>query len=114
MSAQGRPKGEYRKAQPEGNSLIPPGRPRALAWLESGAVLALLLALWWLASHQGWVSRVFLPTPEATLASLLQGLNLSESDGASPGELAAFTTSTLWRMLAGWGLASLAGVALAP
>ena len=34
------------------------------------AVLAALLALWWAASHQQWVSKVFLPTPESALASL--------------------------------------------
>ncbi len=68
------------------------------------AVLAGLLALWWLASHAGWISRVFLPTPEATLSSLHEGL--------TEGELAAFTSATVGRMLAGWGLASLAGIAL--
>ena len=71
-----------------------------------GSVLVLmgLLALWWLASHLGWVSKVFLPTPEATWVSLREGL--------SAGELGAFTQATVWRMLAGWGLAGLAGVAL--
>ena len=68
------------------------------------AVLAGLLALWWTASHAGWVSKVFLPTPEAALASLKAGL--------VGGELAGFTAATVWRMLAGWGLASLAGIAL--
>ena len=50
------------------------------------AVLAALLALWWAASHQQWVSKVFLPTPESALASLLEGLR--------DGELAAFTSAT--------------------
>ena len=68
------------------------------------AVLAGLLALWWMASHAGWVSKVFLPTPEATLASLREGL--------ADGELGAFTAATVGRMLAGWGLAGLAGIAL--
>jgi sulfonate transport system permease protein len=77
--------------------------------LESGAVLAALLALWWAASHGAWVSRVFLPTPEATLASLAEGLNLS---GNGHGELAAFTWQTVQRMLLGWVLASFAGMAL--
>ena len=31
--------------------------------LGSLAVVLALLALWWAASHGGWVSRVFLPTP---------------------------------------------------
>ena len=68
------------------------------------AVLAALLALWWLASHAGWVSKVFLPTPEATLASLHEGL--------AAGELACFTAATVGRMLAGWVLAGVAGVGL--
>ncbi len=73
--------------------------------LQSAGVLALLVVLWWSASHLQWVSKVFLPTPEATVQSLLQGL------GAG-GELAAFTWSTVQRMVMGWLLASLAGIAL--
>ncbi len=72
-------------------------------------MLAALLALWWAASHGGWISRVFLPTPEATLASLGEGLNFI---GSGSGELAAFSAQTVQRMLLGWLLASLAGVAL--
>jgi len=75
---------------------------RALA--ESAAVLAALVALWWLASHLQWVSKVFLPTPESTLASLAEGL--------ATGELKNFTLATVARMLEGWLLASLAGVLL--
>jgi sulfonate transport system permease protein len=67
------------------------------------AVLGGLMGLWWLASHGGWLSRVFLPTPEATLASLVEGLQ---------GQLWHFSVQTLQRMVLGWGLASLAGVAL--
>jgi ABC-type nitrate/sulfonate/bicarbonate transport system permease component len=74
-------------------------------WLGSGAVFAAFIALWWAASHAGWISRVFLPTPEATLASLREGL-------AGGGELVAFTLATIARMLQGWLLASLVGVAL--
>lgn len=66
-------------------------------------VFAGLVLLWWAASHGGWISRVFLPTPEATLASLREGL---------AGDLGGFTLATTLRMLAGWLLASLAGVAL--
>lgn len=76
-------------------------------WSEragSLAVLGALLALWWLATAQGWVSRVFLPAPQAALASLWDGLR--------EGELARHTLATLGRMVLGWGLASLLGVAL--
>lgn len=70
----------------------------------STAVLAGLVGLWWAAAHGGWVSRVFLPAPEAALASLAQGL--------ADGPLAVFTFATIARMLAGWLLASLLGIAL--
>ena len=82
-------------------------RRRPLPWADAIASLALLgavLALWWAASHAGWISRDVLPTPEATLDSLHEGL--------SRGELAAFTAATTWRMVLGWLLASAAGVAL--
>lgn len=82
----------------------PLAQARAIA--GSVAVLAALVGLWWLATHAGWVSRVFVPTPEAALASLVEGLDPAR------GELAAFTAQTVQRMLAGWLLASLAGVAL--
>ena len=83
------------------------GAHRPPAWrdaLASAAVLAGIVALWWLAARGAWVSRAFLPAPEAAWASLWQGL--------AGGELAGFTAATVLRMLAGWLLASLAGVAL--
>ena len=82
---------------------------QALSWLGSVGVLAVLLARWWGASNAGWVSRVLLPTPQATLASLADGLNLS---GNGNGELLAFTQATVLRMVQGWLLASLFGVLL--
>lgn len=63
-----------------------------------------MIALWWLATHAQWVSKVFVPTPEATWASLLEGW--------TQGELAPQTAATAQRMVWGWGLASLLGVAL--
>ncbi len=81
-----------------------PQRPPVTEAAASVVLLAAMLALWWAASHGGWISRVFLPTPEATLASLQEGL--------STGELAAFTAATTWRMVLGWLLASAVGVAL--
>ena len=73
------------------------------------AVLALLVALWGLVSGMGWVSKVFLPTPAATWHSLLEGFNLR---GGGDGELLTYTLATIRRMLEGWLLASLLGVAL--
>jgi sulfonate transport system permease protein len=80
------------------------GSYRGRAHVESVLVLCSLLALWWAASHLQWVSMVFLPTPEATLESLVQGLRT--------GELAGFTWDTVVRMLLGWLLASVLGIAL--
>ena len=71
----------------------------------SGSVLVLagFVALWWAASTSGWVNRAFLPTPGATLQSLVQGL--------AGGDLAAYTWATLSRMFSGWVLASALGIA---
>jgi sulfonate transport system permease protein len=77
---------------------------RSFTGLGSVVVLFSLIAVWWAASHAGWISRVFLPTPEATLASLHEGL--------FSGELAAFTHATVLRMFEGWLLASFAGIAM--
>jgi sulfonate transport system permease protein len=77
---------------------------RFLAASGSLAMLAGVLGMWWLVSHSAWISRAFLPTPEASWESLVQGL--------TQGDLAGYTLATLWRMLLGWLLASLAGVVL--
>jgi ABC-type nitrate/sulfonate/bicarbonate transport system permease component len=79
-----------------------PSRPVDTA--HSLAVLAALLALWWAASHGGWIGRVFLPTPEATWTSLREGL--------TDGELLDHTGATLMRMVAGFGVALLLGLVL--
>src|SRR6218665_881909 len=50
---------------------------------------------------------VFLRTPQAVFASLLEGLDLSRDAGN--GELIAFTQATVGHMLQGWLLASLFG-----
>ncbi|MDN4589621.1 ABC transporter permease [Xenophilus aerolatus] len=84
-------------------------RPTSASWLGSAVVLGAVIALWWAASNLGWVSRVFLPTPQATWGALAEGFNLR---GNGQGELAAWTVDTVGRMLQGWLLASLAGVAL--
>ncbi|MFM8588797.1 MAG: ABC transporter permease [Limnohabitans sp.] len=77
-------------------------RPTTLLW--SLTVLAALLVLWWAASAGQWVSKVFLPTPAASWASLSEGLR--------QGELASFTGATVARMAQGWLLASAVGIAL--
>ena len=75
-----------------------------LSWAASLLVFLAIMALWWVASHAGWISRVFLPTPEATFASLREGM--------VDGELLAYSWATLTRMFEGWLLASLVGIAL--
>jgi sulfonate transport system permease protein len=80
-------------------------KARATDWIGSVAVLAAVLALWWSASHFQWVSKVFLPTPEATWAALAEGLQAG-------GMLLEQSLQTLLRMIEGWLLACLAGVVL--
>jgi len=67
-------------------------------------LLFLIIFAWWAVSTADWISRVFLPSPQATWASLIEGLK--------DGELLAFTWATVSRMVLGWLLASLFGVAL--
>jgi len=76
----------------------------ARGYLESVGVLCLLVLLWWITAYQGWVSRAFLPTPQAVAQSLVEGLG--------SGELANAGVATIQRMLLGWGLACLLGIAL--
>lgn len=71
--------------------------------LPAVSLLLAVVALWALASGQGWVSKVFLPTPWATWASLREGL---------AAELSGFALGTVERMVLGWLLASVLGVAL--
>jgi sulfonate transport system permease protein len=73
-------------------------------WAGSVLFLAGTISLGWLATHQQWVSKVFLPTPEGTLLSLGEGLQ--------GGALLEQTAATLQRMLEGWLLACLAGILL--
>ena len=84
------------------DTLTPQARAQRL--VESLLVLVSVIGLWWLASHGQWVSKVFMPTPEAAWASLVEGL--------TRGELLAFMQATVWRMVLGWGLACALGIAL--
>ena len=82
--------------------------PRAAGLVRHGGsviVLGAVLTLWWFASHFGWVSKVFLPTPEAAVGSLLSGMS-------STGGLGEDTWLTVQRMLIGWLIASLLGVGI--
>lgn len=75
------------------------------AWrlLLSLGVLAGIVALWWTASHREWLSKVFLPTPEAAFEALADGLLA---------DMAPQLRQTVGRMIQGWLLACLAGIAM--
>lgn len=64
--------------------------------LGEGSTLAInivtivaLLALWWIATHMGWVSRLFLPKPEAIWSAFLQAVNGDLDDATLLGHFAA-------------------------
>lgn len=75
-----------------------------LIFLGSLAVLFAILFVWWLATVTGFVSRAFVPNPFDAWAALIRGF--------SRGDLAAQTLGTLGRMVQGWLIASLIGIAL--
>jgi len=78
-----------------------------LSWrgaASSVAVTAALLAGWAVVTHFGWVSPVFLPSPQATAQALAEGLR--------EGDLLALAAGTVERMVYGWVLASLIGMVL--
>ncbi len=79
-------------------------RTDILTWAGSLAVTVALVALWHVATAFKWVLPMYLPAPAATVAAL--------ADGLRHGELARQTLGTVERMVYGWLLASLAGVAL--
>jgi len=76
----------------------------ALWFAGSFVVLAGVVALWQVLSDTGVVPRVFLPGPDRAWAALVAGF--------ARGELAQLLLATVERMVYGWFLASLAGIAL--
>ncbi|MEI7376304.1 ABC transporter permease [Dickeya chrysanthemi] len=82
----------------------PVGRLRAApAGCAIGLVIPLLLlALWQLASHHGWVDALLLPPPGEVLRAIWQGV----SDGSLPDAM----RHSLWRALAGGALGISAGL----
>lgn len=78
---------------------------RQFSWfLASLLVLALLVAAWQWIADAGLVSRVFLPGPDRTFAAIVKGF--------STGDLIIQTKQTVVRMIFGWLLASIVGVAV--
>lgn len=80
------------------------GREHLLSATLGVTGLAVLLLLWGALASSGLVSRAFLPTPAATMDALTKGL--------AHGDLFVQTGFTARRMLEGWLLASVIGVAL--
>jgi ABC-type nitrate/sulfonate/bicarbonate transport system permease component len=74
--------------------------------LSNGALglTAALVALWAAVAALQWISPVFLPSPGATWQALAEGF--------TRGDVLALTAGTVERMVYGWALASLAGLAL--
>lgn len=77
--------------------------PRQHAWL-SIPFFAALLAAWQLASSAGLLSPLLLPSPRAIAASLWRI--------AEDGTLALHLQASLGRILVGWSLGTVAGIAL--
>src|SRR5690606_31610091 len=76
-----------------------------LGWKTASLLVwCALLLLWQLIADAGVVPRIFLPGPDATWAALIRGLE--------SGRMTGMLLATTERMLLGWLLASLAGIAL--
>lgn len=65
---------------------------------------AALLALWWLATDRGWIGPLALPRPGEVLAALI--------DLTTSGELWKHLGASLHRLVIGWSMGALAGVAV--
>ena len=76
---------------------------RIIWLLGSIAVTALFVALWQLIADHGGIPAVFLPGPDKSWDALV--------DGIGGGDLGRLAGATILRMVYGWGLASLAGIA---
>jgi sulfonate transport system permease protein len=74
------------------NILIPP------------VVAVAMVASWWLISSAALISPIYFPSPELTLNALLRGLR--------QGDLLSQFAATTARMLVGWLIASIIGIAL--
>jgi len=77
---------------------------RALWMAGSILVAATLVGLWQLVADHGGIPPVFLPGPDRAWSALVRGL--------SGGDLGRLTGATIERMVYGWILASLFGIAL--
>ncbi len=75
--------------------------------LVSTATITLLFALWWLATHLGWIAPLYLPAPEAIMKAFLDA-NRGEIQGGEP--LVNHFGWSLWRVLAAFVAACLTAI----
>lgn len=73
-------------------------------WILGGALPVALFALWWSASHLGWVPIFKLPTPESVVQSAI--------DLAERGLLWQYIGISTQRVLLGFAIGSILGLAL--
>lgn len=81
-----------------------PGRRSPLRWILGAIIPVALLALWWCASHFGWVPAFKLPSPESVV--------LAAVDLAQRGVLGEFIGISVQRVLLGFTIGAIAGLAL--
>jgi sulfonate transport system permease protein len=83
---------------------LAPRWPALRDWLLAWPLPLLLLALWWVAARNEWIAPQVLPSPEAVAATF--------KDAALSGELWANLQISLLRVLAGFGVGLVGGLAL--
>lgn len=76
---EGRANAGTRARRSRANSI--PGEGRT--WPISTATTLVLIALWWLATHFGWIKPLFLPSPRATFDAFL-GAVKGDTQGGTP------------------------------
>ena len=69
--------------------------------------IAALFALWWIATHMGWIRDLFLPTPEKVLASFVDAIN-GDIQGGKP--LLEHFWWSLYRVFAAFVLACVTAI----
>ena len=71
------------------------------------ATLIVLLALWWLVAHFGWVDPLFLPPPQRVLAQLI---TIAGPTGFMDATLSQHLGASLWRILVALAAAAFFGI----
>ncbi|TAL76413.1 MAG: ABC transporter permease [Burkholderiaceae bacterium] len=78
---------------------------KKIGWKAASVLVCIgVIYLWQLVADAQFIPRVFLPGPNATWAALLKGMH--------SGRLSGLFTATAERMIYGWLLASLVGIAI--